>query len=202
MIKVICFDLDGVYFTKEGKKAFHKSLADLSSDEEKVSYVLDKSPEMHKFVTGAMNEQELWDFHRNYLNISLSNQEFEKLLVKEYKIDEEVRKIVLKTREKGYIACVCSNNSVVRVRALEKKFNFLSDFDVKIFSHEVGFVKPSKEIFQALIDKSGVNPDEIIYSDDNPEKIKGAGDLGINVFVYENFPQFLGKLRELGIDLG
>lgn len=201
MIKAICFDLDGVYFTEQGKKAFLKNLVDLSGSEEKVRYVLYQAPEMLQFVTGTISEGELWDFVRKYLDIKLSNKEFEELWVKEYEIDKEVRKTVLKTKEKGYITCVCSNNNPVRIRALEKKFNFLKDFDVKVFPYEVGFVKPSKNFFQALIDKTGVKPNEIVYSDDNPERIGGARELGLNVFVYEDFPQFLGKLKELGVDL-
>jgi hypothetical protein len=40
-----------------------------------------------------------------------------------------------------------------------------------------------------------------VYSDDNPERLQGAKDLGINVFVYENFDQFLQELSQLGINL-
>ncbi len=199
MIKAICFDLDGVYFTGAGKKAFHKALVELSGSEEKVSYVLYTSPEMRQFFTGKLSEDQLWDFVRHHLNINLSNKEFEDLWVKEYEIDEEVRKIVLQAKEKGYITCVCSNNNPVRVRALEERFNFLSNFDVQIFSYKVGFVKPSKEIFQALIDQSGVEPEEIVYSDDKEERLSGAKNLGINAFVYKNFEEFLLKLEELGV---
>jgi hypothetical protein len=58
MIKAICFDLDGVYFTGDGKKAFHKVLTELTGDEEKVIYVLYKCPEMLQFVTGKLPENE------------------------------------------------------------------------------------------------------------------------------------------------
>lgn len=199
MIKAICFDLDGVYFTGAGKKAFHKVLAELSGSDEKVNHVLYKSTEMREFVTGKLEEEALWNFVRSYLNINLTNEEFEELWIKEYEIDQKVRYIVLKAKEKGYITCICSNNNIVRIRALEKKFNFLNDFNVKIFSYKVGFVKPSKEIFQALIDQSGVKPEEIVYSDDKEERLSGAKNLGINAFVYKNFEEFLLKLEELGV---
>lgn len=185
MIKAICFDLDGVYFTEHGKKAFHKALVELCGDEEKVGHVLYRSPEMREFVTGKLSEDRLWSFARSYLNLNLSDKEFEDLWAKEYEIDKEVRNAVLKAKENGYLTCVCSNNNVVRIRALEERFNFLNDFDVKIFSYEVGFVKPSKEIFQALVNKTGVKPEELVYSDDKEERLDGAKELGINAFVYE-----------------
>jgi putative hydrolase of the HAD superfamily len=131
----------------------------------------------------------------------MTDEEFRALWVRGYKIDPVVRQYVLNARKQGYLACVCSNNNIARVTALQEKFSFLNDFDVKIFSYEVGFPKPSKEIFQALIETAGVRPDEIVYSDDNPERIQGAKDLGMNVFVYENFPQFQNELEKLGIEI-
>lgn len=199
MIKAICFDLDGVYFTPRGKNQFHENLIDLGIPEDKVVHVLYKSPEMFSFVKGEILEDEFWDFVRNYFQINMTNEEWIALWIKGYEIDQKVRNMVKIIRDNGYRTCICSNNNVSRVQGLHKKFGFLHDFDVKVFSYDVGDVKPSQRIFQALIDKSGVQPAEIVYSDDREDRIEGAGQLGINVFVYEDFHQFLGKLRDLGV---
>jgi epoxide hydrolase-like predicted phosphatase len=201
MIKAICFDLDGVYFPETGKKAFHNALMRLTGSEEKVNFALYKSPEMNQFVTGKLDESAFWECMRQYLGLKLTDQEFRDLWVKEYSIDPEVKQAVLKARANGYLTCICSNNNPARVAALHQKFGFLEDFDIKIFSYEVGFTKPSKEIFQVLIAKSQVQPEEIIYADDNPERIQGALDLGINAFVYENFEQYLDQLQKLGVNV-
>lgn len=201
MIKAICFDLDGVYFTGKGKKAFFDNLVELSQDEEKVAYVMTKSPEYLQLVTGKMDEHSFLNFMRSYLNINLADQEIKKLWVKEYEIDQNVRNILLDLRKKGYKTCICSNNNSIRVHALEEVFGFLKDFDAVVFSYKVGDVKPSKEIFEELIKQAGCKPEEIIYSDDNPDRIKGASDLGINTFVYTDFESFLDKLREYDVEV-
>ncbi|MBD3280003.1 HAD-IA family hydrolase [Candidatus Dojkabacteria bacterium] len=201
MIKAICFDLDGVYFTEDGKKGFHKALVELTGSEEKVVHVLYKSPEMLEYVTGKMSEEVFWDYVRDYLGLELSNEELTDLWTKEYKINQRVRNTVHKAKEKGYLTCVCSNNNPARVRSLQEKFGFLDDFDVKIFSYKISAVKPSIEIFEALIKQSNVAPEEIIVSDDVPEKLKGAQELGINTFVYKNFEQFLAELKKRGVNL-
>ena len=200
MIKAICFDLDGVYFTDKGKKAFHKALTDLSGSEEKVIHFLYKSDEMANFSSGNITENDLWDFARNYLNLNLTNQAFRDLWVKEYETDENVKSTVLKARKNGYITCICSNNNAARVEELDKKFNFLNNFDVKVFSYKIGFFKPKKEIFQELIKQSKVKPEEIVYSDDKEDRLTGAFELGINTFVYENFEQFTNELKKLGVN--
>lgn len=202
MIKVICFDLDGVYFTEKGKKGFHKSLVDMTGDEDRVVQALYKSTEMLNFVTGKITEADFWNYMRIYLGVKLNDEEFCKLWAKDYEIDQTVRDVVIKARANAYITAICSNNNPSRITALEDKFGFLSDFDVKVFSYEVGFAKPSKEIFEALIEKSGVSANEIVYSDDNAERIKGAAELGINAFVFENFIQFLNELKSLSVKIG
>lgn len=199
MLKAICFDLDGVYFTGKGKRGFFDNLASLCQDADKVDWVMGKSPEMREFVMGKMNEHDFLNFFRSYLNINLTDEEIIKLWMKEYEIDQKVRAVVLKIRDQGYKTCLCSNNNPIRVNALQEKFGFLDDFDAAVFSYEVGAVKPEPRIFQSLIDKAGCKPEEIIYSDDNPDRIQGAKDLGINAFVYTDFESFLEELRKFGV---
>ncbi len=197
MIKAICFDLDGVYFTDAGKKGFTKNLIGLSGDEEKVTQLLFKSAEMAKFVRGQILELEFWDHVRGYLNINLTDEQLRTLWAKEYVINQAVRDYVSEVKAKGYITCVCSNNNPARVNALEQKFQFLQDFDVKIFSYEVGETKPHKQIFEALAKAANVPAEEIVYADDNPDRLDGAKELGINTFVFENFEQFKQELHKL-----
>ena len=201
MIKAICFDLDGVYFTPDGKKKFHNSLVEMGIPEDKVINALYKSSELLSFVKGEISEDAFWDYMRKYLEVDMTNEDWLELWIEGYVVDQSVREMVLKVKDAGYRTCVCSNNNKSRIRGLQHKFGFLHDFDVKIFSYEVGQVKPNDKIFQALIDQSGVQPEEIVYSDDNAERIEGARNLEINVFVYENFMQFVEELRSLNIKL-
>jgi len=200
MIKAICFDMDGVYFTKGSFLKF-KAIIGKNSTEEKTDFVLYKSEQILNFKKGLITENEFWDYVRQELNITLTNEEISKALSDSYTIDQDVAEVVRKIKSLGYKTCICSNNFETRIRELNKKFNFLKDFDTHIFSYKVGATKPDRKIFEELVKQSGVNPDEIIFSDDSPEKLQGARDLGINVFVYENFPQFLGVLKTYNIKL-
>jgi epoxide hydrolase-like predicted phosphatase len=201
MIKAICFDLDGVYFTPEGIRNFIHSIASLGTTIEKAEFVMFKSEEMKQLKHGKILENEFWDFAREYWNIQKSDQEFKDILASGYSIDKSVEKVVLQAKEKGYKTCICSNNFHSRIESLENKFKFLKNFDVQIFSYKVGVTKPDKKIFEKLIEAAQVNPSEIIYSDDNEEKLKGALELGINAFVYDGHGEFLMNLEKLGIIL-
>jgi len=78
-------------------------------------------------------------------------------------------------------------------------FGFLDNFDAPVFSYEVGAAKPSEEIFKALIERSGVNAEEIVYADDFNEAVETAKKLGIQALLYESFDQFIVELKNLGV---
>ena len=76
---------------------------------------------------------------------------------------------------------------MTRTRELNKKFDFFKDFDVRVFSFEVGIAKPDKEIFEELVRQTGCEANEIIYADDNESSYKSALSVGINAFLYTIF---------------
>lgn len=198
MIKAICFDLDGVYFTPESFKRFKESLP-TKADYAEIEYVFHKSPEINDFKLGRINEEAFWDFVKSKLDISRTNQELFELLRDSYEINLNVKNFINEVRAKGYKSLACSNNFETRVRELNEKFSFFQDFDIRVFSFEEGVTKPDKKIFEVLVGKTNLKPEEIIYSDDTEEKLNGALELGINAFVFENFEQFKEKLREFGV---
>ncbi len=202
IIKAICFDLDGVYFTPQGKQSFHRSLSEeFGAEQSVVDEIMKQSVAMKKLATGEIQPSEFFNYVRDKTGITAGDGELTARWIRDYEIDVDVQKAVRSAKDQGFITCVCTNNNAARLPALEKKFNFYKDFDVIVSSHEVGYTKPSKEIFETLLKKTGVNANELVYSDDNPDRLQGAKDLGITVFVYESFEQFLNELKKFGIQL-
>lgn len=197
-IKAICFDLDGVYFTDDSYKKFRLSLG---GDEETFA-VLKSSEQIKNFRKGLINEEEFWDYAKKELKLPFSNEEIFKRLRDSYNTDPKIVEIVKNVRAQGYKTCICSDNFPTRVRELDRKFGFLNDFDVKVFSYEVGSFKADadKKMFKTLIERAGVKPEELVYSDNEEFKLGGAMELGIHTFLFENVEQFLDELRKLGIN--
>ena len=66
-------------------------------------------------------------------------------------------------------------------------FDFMKYFKGGIVSYRVGCEKPSKKIYELLIDTYGINPSESIFFDDKVQNIEAAKMLGFNtVKVDEN----------------
>lgn len=201
-IKAICFDLDGVYFTPRGKESFLRALSEeFGGDEAAVKEFMTISPEMREFTCGRLSNTGMWQALRTITGITASDEDLTARWIRDYEIDEEVADVVRQVRALGYKTCVCTNNNAVRLPALEARFGFYKDFDAVVSSHEVGYTKPSPEIFEALLARVGVAPSELVYADDNPDRLQGVIDLGITTFVYKDLPQFGGELRKLGLKI-
>lgn len=200
MIKAICFDLDGVYFLN-GKSNFITALGDLGITQDEAKRVFLKSDQMNKqYKLGKMTDEEYWSWALAEWKINLTVKEIIDLLIKGYEVNEPAAQYVKKVCQAGYKTVICSNNFSARINGLQERFGFLDDFDTVVLSYEVGSHKPDIAIFQALVDKSGVNADEIVYSDDDATKMDGAKELGINTFVYTDFDAFIQHLEGLGVN--
>ena len=187
MIKAITFDLDGVYFTSDSFSNFKKELGVENFND---AY-------MTQFKQGILTEDQFWDLTRQEFGVTLSNQQITNLLADSYSVNQNVVDYVKQVRSQGIKTCICTNNFPTRINALNQKYNFLSDFDVKVFSYDVGATKPDHKIFQALVDQSGFKPQEIFYADDKQVNVDAAKSLGLNAIVYTNFEDFVNSLTSL-----
>lgn len=124
------------------------------------------------------------------------------MLRESYLVNVDVESYVCKIRAAGYMTCLCSNNFITRIRELEKEFAFLKHFDTKIFSYDIGVLKPNIKIFRALVEQCGIDASEIVYSDDSETKLFGAKELGIQTFPFKNIIQFKHILSSLGVNTG
>lgn len=202
MIKAITFDLDGVYFL-HGKENFIANMWDkyqVSEDEAKRVFL--KSDQMNTlYKTGKMSDEEYWSWAKNEWKIHDPWEKLPELMVEGYELNGRVVEIVKQVRAKGYKTLVCTSNFPARINGLQKRFGFLDNFDATALSFEVGFNKPDKRLFEELVRKSGVEAGEIAFADDFEPTVNAAKEVGISAFLYENFDQFLGQLREFGVKI-
>jgi epoxide hydrolase-like predicted phosphatase len=69
-------------------------------------------------------------------------------------------------------------------------------FDETVFSAEVGMAKPDARIYQLILNRLGVEPQEAVFVDDFIENVEGARHLGLHAIHFKNSPQALAALQE------
>lgn len=200
-IKVITFDLDGVYFPS-GKKNFISALGKRGVNQDEAERVFLKSSQMNQeYKRGRITDKEFWSWAIDQWKIKAQYEEIIDLLIDGYDVDTRVTDIIKDLRKNGYKTAVCSNNFPARINGLQKKFHFLSNFDVTVFSYEVGATKPDPQIFKALIEQSLVKPESILFADDNPDNLTGAKEMGITTYLYEDFENYIKRLSFSGVSI-
>jgi HAD superfamily hydrolase (TIGR01509 family) len=65
----------------------------------------------------------------------------------------------------------------------------------------VGLTKPDPGIYRHALQLAGAQPQEAFYTDDRPELIAAARELGLQAFVFQGVPQLEKDLSNVGISL-
>lgn len=78
-----------------------------------------------------------------------------------------------------------------------KELNFLKYMDGALISYQDHLIKPDPRIYQTLLKRYNLIPQETVFFDDNEDNVKGASDLGINAFLFHNYPEANEQLQAL-----
>ncbi len=108
-----------------------------------------------------------------------------------------MRELLVALKQKGLQTGLVSNTTVFESVAPEN-MGVNSLFDATVFSWQVGHLKPSHEIFDAVFEKLGVSEEEVFFVDDNEENVEAAKALGAQGIVFEG----VGALEQTMADLG
>jgi putative hydrolase of the HAD superfamily len=109
--------------------------------------------------------------------------------------------VVRAARAAGLKVAVLSNIHADMLSYVRESFPAFSEFDVQVFSNELGIAKPSPEIFLHMATLLGVRPEEILFVDDLQPNIDGAARVGMRTMRFES-PEPSLKLEQLLRDLG
>ena len=69
-----------------------------------------------------------------------------------------------------------------------ESYNFikhaLDEFDGGVYSYQEHVKKPSKEIFERIIDKYNLNIDECVFFDDSIKNVDAANEFGLKSYLF------------------
>lgn len=107
--------------------------------------------------------------------------------------------LISSLKENGYKVYLLSNYGGRNYQYAKDHFSFIKLADGAVISYEVGSVKPEPEIFEALIRKYNLNPQETVFLDDLKTNIEAAKTHGFYTILFKNLNQALEELRSLGV---
>lgn len=100
-------------------------------------------------------------------------------------------------KKKGLGIYALSNYGERMFAQTGKELNFLEYMDGALISYQDHLIKPDPRIYQTLLNRYHLNPDETVFFDDNEDNVKGASDLGIHAFLFHNYEEAAQQLEAL-----
>ncbi|UCD02110.1 MAG: HAD family phosphatase [Promethearchaeota archaeon] len=114
---------------------------------------------------------------------------------------EENVKILYDLKSNGYSIYILSNFIEEAFHFVKNQYKFLSLFDGKIISGKVRVIKPEINIYQRLIDKYNLLPDECVFIDDIQSFLTPAKKLNMKTILFLPNTDLRSELRDFGVNI-
>lgn len=101
------------------------------------------------------------------------------------KVNPEMLDFARGVKRCGMKTAILSNMQHDMLAALRSKFEWLAEFDVQVFSCEIGMVKPHVDIYRKCCDMLDVSPASAAFLDDKMPNIQGAEEAGLKGLLFE-----------------
>ena len=192
---LLLFDLGGVLT----ENSTFTSLNELLPQTENQQAIKERwlfSPTVRLFELGEINAAEFAERFVVEWALELSAEEFLPAFVSWSKgFFPGARDTLLTLRQKYQVGCLSNSNPL----HWQKFRDFAEDFDIALFSHLLGVIKPDREAFALALNASGLLPAQIYYYDDAPANVRIAAELGMQAFHVEGFTDLLQLLNQQGL---
>ena len=110
---------------------------------------------------------------------------------------EKIWKQLGQLKEKGYNIYLLSNYSEQLFQKHTKGADFLQVIDGKVVSYEVHKIKPDPGIYQCLLDRYHLKPEECLFFDDRRENVEAGRRMGISGIQVKSEEQLYAILAEI-----
>lgn len=192
---VIVFDLGNVLINFDYKIAvekFNKIEANLG---EKFFKNYKNNYHIHRaFEKGIISEEEFISIALTGMNHKVSPETFAEIYSNIFIANVDVISL-LPILKKEFKLILLSNTDPLHKKFGWGNYEFLSCFEHKILSYEVGFVKPEEKIYKSVETLSKAPACEHLYIDDIGEYTEAAKQRGWDTIRFLNYQQLIAELR-------
>ncbi len=112
-------------------------------------------------------------------------------------VHQEVLHLVIRVRNHCRVGLV--TNATDRLPRDLEDLQLAEHLDFVVNSSEVGFAKPSPEIFERALVIAGVQPQEAVFVDDTPSNVSAAVALGIQAHHFTSVASLSTFMHSLGL---
>ncbi len=199
MIKTVIFDIGNVLAGFAWEEYF-RSFGYSEEIFQRLAKATVESRSWQEHDRGALSDEEIMDlFIKNDPGIEKELREtldnIDGMLVRyDYAIPW-----IQELKEKGYQVLVLSNFAHKAYEDCRDVLDFLDYVDGGILSFRDKMVKPEPEIYQLLMDRYHLKPEECVFLDDTEKNLPPAEAFGMHTVHFKDRGQAVEELRKMGV---
>jgi putative hydrolase of the HAD superfamily len=193
MIRVVLFDFGGV-LSESGRTGFMRQMfAEVYGiDPARV----DVGSFHYRARRGKTDESYIFEELNKRFGKQVTKQDFVAHVQAAYVPAAPVLALVQQLREHGIRTGILSNVFSMNADELRKK-GLYDGFDPVILSCDVGHAKPDEAFYEIALERCAVQPDEILFIDDQEKCLPPAQKLGIHTILAESSQQIVADTKRL-----
>jgi len=182
MIKTLLFDFGDVFLNLDKAATFRElnqlGLNDFSSEmiEQNQLYEMGKisSEDFVGFYANAIPKSDSEALVKAWNSILLDLPKHRLKFLQQLKAENKYQLILLSNTNDLHISWVKEN--------IVDSTEFKACFDAFYLSHEINFRKPNADIYEFVLEKHQLQPNEVLFIDDTQENTEAAKSLGIHTW--------------------
>ena len=183
-VKNIIFDFGGVIIPLDIQRT-NQAFVTIALENKLALPNSKQSTIFNDLETGKLTEAEFWSELRLLIG-EVSDEKIEEAwLALLLELPEDRLRLILELKKK-YRIILLSNTNEIHLRAIREQnakmpaeLHFSNLFDQEYYSHKISMRKPEKEIYQHVLDESGLKAAETIFIDDVYENAIAAELVGV-----------------------
>ncbi len=147
----------------------------------------------HDYDRGRADFRQHWQAFSDAAGVELRPAQVDRIAEMETRmwlcVDDETLALARDLKARGLRIAILSNMPHDLLAYVRKNFDWLDEFEVKIWSCELGIVKPDPAIYRICLDALGCEARRTLFFDDRLNNVEAARDLGMDAYLFESAQQ-------------
>lgn len=158
----------------------------------------------HAYDEGKLSGIAFWQQMVRDGNLALGQEEIEELNRIDARMwtteDPTMVAWQQKIKERGLRTAILSNMGDSVLESIEREFKWIANFDVLVWSFQLGIAKPDLAIYRHVLHQLGTRPEETLFLDDKRVNVDAARSLGMKAIEFTTAEQLRDDLIKAGLD--
>jgi putative hydrolase of the HAD superfamily len=159
----------------------------------------------HAYDEGQLSGLEFWQKIDRDAGLHLDNSSIEELNLWDARMwttkNHTMLAWQLALKERGILTAILSNMGDNVLANIKREFDWLSRFDVLVWSYQLRMAKPDPAIYRHALEQLGTRPEETLFIDDRSVNTDAANALGMKSIVFTDVAHLRADIIARGLDM-